>query len=148
MIFSNVNNGLSLLDIGSGGGFPGIVLKILKPEISVTLIDSSRKKVNFLSHVIRLLELENITAHHFRAQDMDKTEKFDVIICRALSSLKEFVSMALPLISQGGIIIAMKGNPDESEMDALRSIRVVMPDKTKIGYDRLEIEVEFRGIRG
>ena len=65
----------SLLDIGSGGGFPGIPLKICLPSVSVTMIDASRKKVNFLKHMIRTLELENIYAFHIRAEDFAKNRE-------------------------------------------------------------------------
>ena len=77
----------SLLDIGSGGGFPGIPLKIILPSLSVTLIDASRKKVSFLKHIIRILELKNIDALHIRAEEFANepgvAKKFDVIISRA-----------------------------------------------------------------
>ncbi|MGD8444228.1 MAG: 16S rRNA (guanine(527)-N(7))-methyltransferase RsmG [Desulfobacterales bacterium] len=109
-----------LLDIGSGGGFPGIPLKVLLPELSVTLIDASRKKVNFLKHVIRTLELENIEALHLRAEDLatqsSYMNRFDVIISRALTSLESFVRLALPLLAYGGIIMAMKGQVEGEEL--------------------------------
>lgn len=115
-----------LLDIGSGGGFPGIPLKILIPSLSVTLIDASRKKTIFLKHVIRSLKLEKIDALHIRAEEMAGTagfeKKFDVIISRALTSLESFVSMALPLLSENGMIIALKGNVEGAEIKALRAL--------------------------
>jgi len=116
--------GSAMLDIGSGGGFPGIPLKVLLPELSVTLIDGSRKKVNFLKHVVRTLELDNIEALHIRAEDLavdpGYMRRFDVIISRALSSLDLFVRMALPLLADGGIIIALKGKVSRSELDNLQ----------------------------
>jgi len=114
----------AMLDIGSGGGFPGIPLKILFPKLSVTLIDASRKKVSFLKHVIRTLKLENIEALHIRAEDLANhpsyINRFDVIISRALSTLDFFVSLALPFLAEGGIIIALKGEVDNAELDDLR----------------------------
>jgi 16S rRNA (guanine527-N7)-methyltransferase len=116
--------GSAMLDIGSGGGFPGIPLKVLLPELSVTLIDGSRKKVNFLKHVIRTLELDSIEALHIRAEDLavdpGYMRRFDVIISRALSSLDLFVRLALPLLADGGIIIALKGKVSRSELDNLQ----------------------------
>ena len=116
----------SLLDIGSGGGFPGIPLKVLMPSLSVTLIDASRKKVNFLKHVIRTLKLENIEALDVRAEDLarDRTfaNNFDVIISRALSSMDTFVLMALPLLSKDGIIIVMKGKTSKEEIESEYSL--------------------------
>lgn len=115
-----------LLDIGSGGGFPGIPLKILIPSLSVTLIDASRKKISFLKHVIRTLKLEKIDAVHIRAEDMAGTagveKKFDIIISRALTSLASFVAMALPLLSENGMIIALKGNVEGAEIKTVRSL--------------------------
>ena len=116
----------ALLDIGSGGGFPGIPLKILFPELSVTLIDASRKKVSFLKHVIRTLKLENIEACHIRAQKLavhpGYINRFDVIISRALLSLNDFVRLALPFlaVADGGVIIALRGAVDKAELDDLR----------------------------
>ena len=114
----------AMLDIGSGGGFPGIPLKVLLPKLSVTLIDASRKKISFLKHVIRTLGLNNIEALHMRAEDLavhpSYINRFDVVISRALSSLEIFVRLALPLLACGGVIIALKGEVDKVELDDLR----------------------------
>lgn len=110
--------GASMLDIGSGGGFPGIPLKIVIPTLSVSLVDSSRKKISFLKHVIRRIGLEDIEAFQSRVEEMaGSTKMFDVIICRAFSSLERFVWSALPLLAPNGIIIALKGkiNPEDVE---------------------------------
>lgn len=121
----------SLLDIGSGGGFPGIPLKILMPSLSVTLIDSSRKKVSFLKHAIRTLKLESIEALHVRAEDLARVSsfenKYDVIISRALSSMDTFILMALPLLAKGGIIMVMKGKISKAEIESEYSLIKKMP---------------------
>ena len=115
----------SVLDIGSGGGFPGIPLKIVCPAIRLTLIDGSRKKINFLKHALRSLQMHDVEARHARAEQLsdnpDFASAFDVIACRALSSLDSFVQMALPLLAEEGIIIAWRGKVSQSEIDALRS---------------------------
>jgi len=115
----------SLLDIGSGGGFPGIPLKICLPSLSVTLIDASRKKVSFLKHIIRILELKNIDALHIRAEDFadkpDVAKTFNVIISRALSSMTSFAMTALPFLKKEGVIIAMRGNVSIDDIQLLRS---------------------------
>jgi 16S rRNA (guanine527-N7)-methyltransferase len=112
-----------LLDVGSGGGFPGLPLKIFKPNTSVLLIDGVRKKINFLKHVLRALGLENIEARQMRPEillkDLEYAASFDVIISRALSDLSTFVKSALPLLAKHGTIIAMKGEVDVKELDAL-----------------------------
>jgi len=109
-----------LLDMGSGGGFPGIPLKILIPSLSVTLIDASRKKISFLKHVIRDLKLVRIDARQIKAGELTKEKTvdncFDVIICRAFSRLDKIILQALPLLAKDGIIIAMKGNLSKSEI--------------------------------
>jgi 16S rRNA (guanine527-N7)-methyltransferase len=114
----------AMLDIGSGGGFPGIPLKVLLPELSVTLIDASRKKVSFLKHIIRTLKLDNIEALHMRAEQLanqpNYINRFDVIISRALSSLDFFVRLALPLLADRGVIIALKGEVGKAELDDLQ----------------------------
>lgn len=114
----------AMLDIGSGGGFPGIPLKVLLPELSVTLIDASRKKVSFLKHVIRTLKLDDIEALHMRAEDLADQpgyiNRFDVIVSRALTSLECFVRLALPLLACGGLIMALKGQVGNVELADLR----------------------------
>jgi len=86
-----ISPGASLLDIGSGSGFPGIPLKIVLPSLAVTLIDASRKRVNFLKHVIRTLKLGGIEAVHIRAEDLADDpayrKRFDTITSRALTDL-------------------------------------------------------------
>ena len=121
-----VPQGAAMLDIGSGGGFPGIPLKILMPSLSVTLVDASRKKVSFLNHVIRTLALEDIRAVHVRAetlaQDDGYREAFDVIISRALTALDGFIEMALPLLKPEGMIIALKGRLPEEDVKPARAL--------------------------
>jgi len=117
--------GATLLDIGSGGGFPGIPLKVVIPALSITLIDASRKKINFLKHVIRVLKLERIEALHIRveelADDHAYRNRFNIITSRALTDLKSFIRRALPLLTANGQIIALKGKVDELEVENLRS---------------------------
>lgn len=114
----------ALLDIGAGGGFPGIPLKVVNPSLAVILIDASRKKVNFIKHIIRTLNLDNTAALHRRAEDLADDpaymHRFDVVISRALSALDAFVRLALPLLAKNGIIIALKGALDQSETEDLR----------------------------
>jgi 16S rRNA (guanine527-N7)-methyltransferase len=117
----------SILDIGSGAGFPGIPLKIMLPSNPVLLIDASRKKTAFLNHLIRLMKLQNISAHHARAeklsQDSEFKTGFDVIVCRALTDLKRFVEMASPLLSDKGLLIAYKGKLSEPEIEEIQKVK-------------------------
>ncbi|MDM8542509.1 16S rRNA (guanine(527)-N(7))-methyltransferase RsmG [Desulfococcaceae bacterium HSG9] len=114
----------SVLDIGTGGGFPGIPIKIMRSDVSVTLADSSHKKISFIKNLIRRLQLRSIEAHHCRIelfrQEIHFQKPFDVITCRAFSSLKNFIRVALPLLSEQGMIIALKGDAVRAEIEALR----------------------------
>ncbi|GBC60735.1 16S rRNA (guanine(527)-N(7))-methyltransferase R smG [Desulfonema ishimotonii] len=116
--------GARVLDIGAGGGFPGIPLKIMDPSLSLTLIDAVRKKASFLKFVIRALRLEGIEAHHMRAEEMagrpEFENGFDVVVCRALSALDDFARLALPLLRTDGLMIALKGNITDEEIEAAR----------------------------
>lgn len=108
-----IGNRARVLDAGSGGGFPGIPLTILRPDLSVTLVDSVRKKVTFLKHAIRTLGLSGIDAVHGRLEDLcllpQYAGKFDRVVCRAFSSLEDFANLTLPFLSPGGCLLAMKG---------------------------------------
>jgi 16S rRNA (guanine527-N7)-methyltransferase len=102
-----------LLDIGTGGGFPGLPVKVMRPELSMTLIDGVRKKVNFVKYVIRKLELENIRALQARAEELGRDQAcmggFQIIICRALADLDKLLYLAAPLLSPQGCILAYQG---------------------------------------
>ena len=120
-----ISPGATLLDIGSGGGFPGLPLKILIPSLAVTLIDASRKRANFLKHVIRTLKLEGIEALHIRAEDLRAEpaylKRFDFIISRALTDLGSFTRHGLPLLSAQGVMIALKGKVDQAEVEKMET---------------------------
>ena len=135
----------SLLDLGTGGGFPGVPLKIFIPTLSVTLVDSVRKKVNFLKYVIGMLKLENITAHQLRVEDLanhpDFTCRFDVVISRAFTALDRFLQMAAPLVKSDGVIIAMKGREVDKEIIVLKNCQIE-PNVYKINNCRLKLQVE------
>jgi 16S rRNA (guanine527-N7)-methyltransferase len=116
----------SLLDIGSGAGFPGIPLKMVAPFLEVTLIDSVRKKVNFQRHIIRTLGLRGIEAIHGRVQDKDVLQslggRFDFVISRAFSDLQTLLMLSFPFLKKGGIVLAMKGEMDRVEIRSLSKI--------------------------
>jgi len=114
----------TVLDMGSGGGFPGIPLKIARPSLTVTLLDSVRKKISFLDYVIGILGLEGICAVHGRAEDLCRQNgmkgRFDAVISRALTRLAAFANLSLPFLTPGGFLISMKGAPPEDEIAELR----------------------------
>lgn len=127
LAYSLIPQGAALLDIGSGGGFPGIPLKLLMPSLSVVLLDASRKKASFLRYVIHLLELQGIEAVHSRAETLKVSEfgdgsGFDVVICRAFSDLMNFFHVGMPLTGPGGKMLAMKSKKAEQEIRRLNSL--------------------------
>lgn len=115
-----IPQGAKVLDIGAGGGFPGMVLKVARPDLTMTLVDAVRKKVSFLQHVIRSLGMEGLWARHIRAEVLAKEPgmagRFDVVVCRALNDLTDFLELARPLVASGGMAIAMKGRITTDEL--------------------------------
>lgn len=109
----------TLCDVGTGAGFPGIVLKICYPNLKVTLIDSLQKRVNYLNETIKKLELENISAIHSRSEDYK--EQFDVVTARAVAKLEKLIMWCMHLVKKDGIFIAMKANID-GELDISEKI--------------------------
>ena len=103
----------TLLDIGTGGGFPGVPLKILRPQQSMVLIDGVRKKINFVKQVLRELNLANIEAVQVRAEDFlshhSKTKQFDIIVSRALADVDALFKLAAPLMQPEGRMVLYKG---------------------------------------
>jgi len=113
-----------LLDAGAGAGFPGIPIKLVRPGLSVTLVDSVSKKVIFMRHIIRTIGLgPDIEAVAARLEDKALVKKyaglFDCVISRAFTSLPAFLEMALPYLAPGGVIIAMKGPKAVEELAGL-----------------------------
>ena len=120
----------TLADIGTGAGFPGIPVKILRPDLDITLIDSLNKRVNFLTMVIEALKLEKIIALHGRIEDFGKNkkyrEKFDYVTSRAVANLSTLSEYMIPLVKIGGKCICMKGsNIDEELKNAEKAIKIL-----------------------
>ena len=101
----------TLCDVGTGAGFPGIVLKIMYPNLKVTLIDSLQKRVNYLNTIIKELNLDNIEAIHTRGEDYQG--QFDVVTSRAVANIEKLVNYTMHLVSKDGVFIAMKGDIDK-----------------------------------
>src|SRR3990170_8792646 len=117
-------NKSTLLDMGSGGGFPGIPLKIACDTMKVSLLESARKKASFLMHLIRTLKLPEITVIHGRAENLQTNESyrnnFDVVISKAAFKLPEFLLLGACCLAPSGILIAMKGENVSEEVDAAK----------------------------
>ncbi|MBI9092492.1 MAG: 16S rRNA (guanine(527)-N(7))-methyltransferase RsmG [Desulfobacterium sp.] len=119
----HVPENASVLDLGSGGGFPGFPLKVVRPDLKVVMADASRKRVSFLNFIVRQSGLESVKAVHVRAEALAEDDafagQFDVVTSRAFTALDRFVSLARPFLSNGGIILAMKGGAGEEEAGLL-----------------------------
>lgn len=118
--FDQLKNAKNVIDIGTGGGFPGIPMKIIKPEVNIVLLDSLNKRIIFLNEVIKRLDLKNIKAIHGRAEDFAQEkqyrEKFDVAVSRAVANLTVLSEYCIPYVKVGGYFVAMKGPAVEEEI--------------------------------
>ena len=116
-----------LLDIGTGAGFPGLVLKIVFPNLKVTLVDSLNKRVVFLNSVIEKLNLKNIKAVHERAEDYikDNRESFDIVTSRAVANLSTLSELCIPFVKVGGLFIPMKAEAETEINNATSAINTL-----------------------
>ena len=107
----NLNEINTLCDVGTGAGFPGIVLKIFYPHLKITLVDSLLKRVNYLNTIIKDLELNDIVAIHARGEDVK--EKFDIVTSRAVANIEKLVTYTMHLTNKNGKLVALKGDIDK-----------------------------------
>jgi len=118
--------GARLADVGTGAGFPGLVLAIVNPERRFTLIEATGKKARFVEQTAARLRLSNVSVVNSRSESYRPFELFDTVVARALSSLADFVAYAGHLCAPGGRLLAMKGKRPDDEVSALpRSFRVL-----------------------
>lgn len=126
--------GLKLCDVGSGAGFPSIPLKILFPEIEISIVDSLKKRINFLELLVNELGLENVHLHHARAEDFGQTKAFrngfDVVTARAVANLSVLAEFCLPITKIGGTFAAMKGAKASEELNASKKAIKILGGKT------------------
>lgn len=143
-IYKYIKENDKIADVGTGAGFPGIPLAIMKNKNEVILVDSLNKRINFLNEVIQKIELENVISIHSRAEDLGKNkkyrEKFDIVTSRAVANLTVLVEYLLPLVDVGGYCICMKGPNIEEELNqskfAIRTLggkiekveKIILPD--------------------
>lgn len=159
----DLNNVNTLIDVGTGAGFPGMVLKIIFPHLHVTLLDSNNKKTTFLSNLVEKLGLINIEVINTRSEDYAhlNLDKYDVVTARAVTHLKALTELCLPLVKVGGYFIPLKGNATDEislskdiikklngniidtitfklpgEESTRTIIKILKEDKTPSGYPR------------
>lgn len=116
---TDLTKSIKLCDVGSGAGFPGIILKIVFPNLDITLIDSLQKRINYLNEVINQLGLTNIKAIHYRMEDFSKEneEEFDVITARAVANTKLLTEISIKALKTKGQMIFMKAKIDDELID-------------------------------
>ena len=132
----------TLADVGTGAGFPGIPLKIYRPDLNVTLVDSLNKRINFLNEVIVKLDLKDINTVHSRIEDFGKDKKyresFDYVIARAVANLTTLSEYLIPISKVNGKCICMKGNDVKEEIkDSEKAINVLGGKIDKVDYFEL-----------
>jgi len=129
-----LKTGACLLDLGSGAGFPGLCLKIARPDLAITLVDGIHKRITFLKYVIGRLGLDGIRAEHTRIESLadGRRKCYAVIVTRAVASLKEFAILAGPHLVPGGRLIAWKGNHYQAELDELKAEGACQDPDTRV----------------
>ena len=132
----------TLADVGTGAGFPGIPLKIYRPDLNVTLVDSLNKRINFLNEVISDLDLKDINTVHSRIEDFGKDKKnresFDYVTARAVANLTTLSEYLIPISKVNGKCICMKGNDVKEEIkDSEKAINVLGGKITKVDEFKL-----------
>lgn len=144
----NIPAGAKIIDVGSGAGFPGLVLKLLRKDINLYLLDSLQKRIEFLRQCGELLDLDNIELLHLRAEDggRDKSlrEKFDFAVARAVAPLEVLSEYCLPFVKVGGCFAAQKGPNLSGELEEAKSaIKILGGGKA----NSFLVEIPFSDLR-
>lgn len=125
----------SIIDIGTGAGFPGIPLKIMNQNKKITLVDSLNKRINFLNEVCKEISLENIQCIHARAEelasDLEYRENYETVVSRAVARLNVLIEYMLPFVKKGGLCICMKGPNIDGELEEAKNAIKVLGGKIK-----------------
>jgi len=131
----DVSRNVSVIDVGTGAGFPGLALKIAFPELRITLLDSLNKRINFLNAVIEQLGLKNVETIHGRAEDFARQEKlreaFDLCVSRAVANLSTLSEYCLPFVRIGGEFISYKSEKISEEIEAAENAIHILGGKIK-----------------
>lgn len=137
LVQPQLQQAVSLADIGSGAGFPGLVLKIINPQLQLTIVDSLQKRINFLEQVVQKLQLTNVQLIHARAEEFGRQkeyrEHFDFVTARAVAKLPALLELCLPVVKLEGTFIALKSQQAQNELDqAQNALQVLGGQVTKL----------------
>ncbi len=125
----------SIIDIGTGGGFPGIPLAIMLKNVRVTLVDSTQKKLKVIDEIAKELAIDNITTVHGRAEELGRNDhyraSFDLVVSRAVADLRVLSEYCLPLVKKDGIFLAMKGKDYQAELQAAKKAMMLLGGEIK-----------------
>lgn len=123
----DLTKNLNMCDVGSGAGFPGVVLKICFPNLKITLVDSLQKRVNYLNEIIKELNLKNIIAIHSRMEEYSKTheEEFDIITARAVANLNVLLEISMKALKINGHLVLMKANCEEEITNSKKALQTL-----------------------
>lgn len=144
----NLENESTLCDVGTGAGFPGIVLKILFPNLKVTLVDSLEKRIKFLNLVIKELDLKGIETVHYRAEEyaIICREKYDIVTARAVSKLNILLEYCIPMVKTGKYFIPLKANISQEINDSQNALKKLDCEIEEVCQFNLPIENSARTI--
>ncbi len=125
-----IEDGMKVIDVGTGAGFPGLPIKIAQRGISLTLVDSLNKRINFLNEVVSALRLDGVETVHSRAEELGVNEKYreayDVCVSRAVANLATLCELCMPFVKVGGLFVSLKGPKAEEELaSAKRAIELM-----------------------
>lgn len=125
-----IKDGMKLIDVGTGAGFPGVPVKIIKDNVEMTLLDSLNKRISYLNEVVAKLKLGKVRTVHARAEEAgvakDHREAYDIVLSRAVASMNVLCEYCIPFVKVGGFFLCQKGSDMEQELkDAETAIRVL-----------------------
>ena len=140
----------TVCDVGTGAGFPGVVLKIFRPDIKLFLVDSLNKRIVFLNELIKLLGLKDVTTIHARVEDTLFKEKylnkFDIVVARAVANINTLLELCLPYVKISGNFIAYKSNDIISEIDSIQNAVKLLGGNNYTVYNKVLDENTIRAL--
>ncbi|WP_246456378.1 16S rRNA (guanine(527)-N(7))-methyltransferase RsmG [Nocardioides mesophilus] len=136
VVHERIPRGVTVADVGSGAGLPGLVIAIARPDLTVTLVEPLLRRTSFLEEVVAALDLDNVVVTRARAEELLGTRHFDVVTSRAVAPLGRLLTWCVPLVSPGGMMLAMKGSSAAGEIEAaareLRRLRRYGPGEPEV----------------